>query len=255
MTDFARPEDGPDAAGARIAIIPARGGSKRIPRKNIRPFAGRPMIHWAIEAARDSGLFAAVCVSTDDEEIAAIAKEAGAQVPGLRDASLSDDHTPLRPVIRDGVRRCRDALGISPALVCAILPTAVLLDPADLRRGAQAVASPEVAFAFAAGRFPAPVQRALRADSDGGVAMLYPEPRLTRTQDLEETFYDAGQFYWGREAAFETDETMFGARSRAILIDPDRAVDIDDLDDWHRAELMHGLIEARRKGGPASARC
>lgn len=224
-----------------VAVIPARGGSKRIPGKNIRPFAGRPMIHWPIRAAQATGLFDAVYVSTDDAAIADVARDTGARVPRLRAAALSDDHTPLRPVIRDGIAMAEADLGAPVDRVCMILATAALLAPADLARGAALLDGPGVLFAFSAMAFAAPVQRAFTALPDGGVAMLWPEHRLTRSQDLPPAFHDAGQFYWGSRDAFLSDAPMYGAQSRMAVLPPLSAIDIDTAEDWETAETLFRL--------------
>lgn len=224
-----------------IAVIPARGGSKRIPGKNIRAFAGRPMIHWPIAAALASGLFEAVYVSTDDAAIADVARAGGARAPRLREAALSDDFTPLRPVIRDGIAMAEADLGRPVTRVCMILATAALLTPALLAEGATALDAPGTAFVFSAMAFAAPVQRALVADPSGGVAMLWPEHRLTRSQDLPPAFHDAGQFYWGQRDAFVSDTPMYGPASRTVLLPPLSAIDIDTAEDWDLAETLFQL--------------
>ncbi|WP_245428631.1 pseudaminic acid cytidylyltransferase [Kumtagia ephedrae] len=224
--------------GQILAIIPARGGSKRIPRKNIRPFGGRPMIHWPVAAALKSGLFDHVVVSTDDDEIAAVAAEAGALRPFVRPASLSDDHTPLRPVIKHAIAAAEEHYDRPVAFACCILATAAFLAVDDLRAGFDALSRPETDFAFAATHFPSPIQRALRRSAAGGVEMLNPEHRFTRSQDLEECFYDVGQFYWGARAPFMDDGLMYGHRSVPIMIPQNRARDIDTLEDWAEAELL-----------------
>jgi pseudaminic acid cytidylyltransferase len=224
-----------------IAVIPARGGSKRVPGKNIRPFAGRPMLHWPLAAARATGLFEALYVSTDDAAIAAVAQAGGARVPRFRDAGLADDHTPLRPVIRDAIAMAEADLGAPVTRVCMILATAALLTPALIRAGAALLDEPGVDFSFSAQAFPAPVQRALVRDAGGGVAMLWPEHRLTRSQDLPETFHDAGQVYWGRRDAFLSEAPMYGLSSRMLLLPPLTAVDIDTPDDWATAEALFRL--------------
>lgn len=239
-------------ASRAIAVIPARGGSKRIPRKNILPFAGRPMIHWPIAAALQTGLFAAVVVSTDDAEIAAVAIAAGAICPALRPADLAGDHTPLRPVLQQAIRAYEAHAGVRVGRVCSILATAALLDPADLRAGYAALDGPGVQFVLAAARFAAPIQRAFMLTGDGGLVMAQPEHRLTRSQDLPECFFDAGQFYWGWRAAFLSDAPMYGAATRCVILPPDRAIDIDTPADWvaaERAFAMQHAADLHPKGG------
>ncbi len=230
--------------GAAIAVIPARGGSKRVPRKNVRPFAGRPMIGWPIATALESGLFDAVLVSTDDEEIARAAEACGALCPFRRPAALADDVTPLRPVIRHAVAAWEEGSGRRAGLVCSLLATAALVTPEELRQGRALLAGPAVAFAFSAERFPAPVQRAFTIGPDGGLAMREPEHRFTRSQDLPPCYFDAGQFYWGRRDAWLSEEPMYGPRARAVVLPPGRVVDIDLPEDWERAERLFALRRA-----------
>ncbi len=228
------------SGGLTIAVIPARGGSKRIPRKNVKPFAGRPMIHWPIRAALASGLFDDVLVSTDDAEIADVARAAGARCDALRPADLADDHTPLRPVLQQALRAHEAATGAQVDVMCSILATAALLDPDDLRAGRAALGPDTGAFVLAAAPFPAPVQRAFTRTAHGGLEMLHPEHRLTRSQDLPEAFYDAGQFYWGARAMFLSDAPMFGPTTRMVVLPRDRAIDIDTPEDWIAAERAFG---------------
>lgn len=227
--------------GQIIAVIPARGGSKRIPRKNIRLFCGRPMIHWPIIAALESRLFSEIVVSTDDAEIAEVARAAGA-TPLLRPADLSDDMTALRPVLQHALLSYESQIGRPVAQLCSILATAALILPSDLTAGQTALAADGVDFVFAGSRFAAPVQRAFALDVHGGLHMMQPEYRLTRSQDLPECFYDAGQFYWGRRQAFMSDAAMYGPNSRLVLLPANRAIDIDTPDDWARAEAAFAAL-------------
>jgi N-acylneuraminate cytidylyltransferase len=221
----------------RLAVIPARGGSKRVPRKNVRPFAGRPMIAWPIAAAIESGLFDRIVVSTEDEEIVQAAVAAGAEAPFRRPPTLSDDHTPTRPVIQHAIREM-ERLFERPDLVCCIYATAPFLHAADLQDGFEALLSGDWDYAFAATSFAYPVQRALRRTEQGGVAMLQPEFRAARSQDLEEACHDAGMFYWGRAEAFLDDRPVFSDRSTPIMLPRTRVHDIDTEEDWARAELV-----------------
>ncbi|MEM9430239.1 MAG: pseudaminic acid cytidylyltransferase [Pseudomonadota bacterium] len=214
-----------------LAVIPARGGSKRIPRKNIRLFAGRPVIAWSIAAAREAGL-ERVVVSTDDEEIAAIAMAEGAEVPFRRPTALADDLTPTRPVIAHAV----EALGAEGPVAC-IYPAAPFLEGADLRAGLAAL-GPGVTYALAVTLYPHPIQRALRRHPDGRIEMLSPEHAHTRSQDLEEAWHDAGQFYCADAATWATDAPILSSRSVGIPLPGHRAHDIDTEEDWERAERM-----------------
>lgn len=219
-----------------IAIIPARGGSKRIPRKNIRPFAGKPMIAHAIGAARASGLFEHVVVSTDDDEIAAIAQEWGAEVPFRRPAELADDHTPTVPVIADAILRC-EALGWQPDYVCCIYPCVPLMLCSDIDAALQALETSKCNYSFPVACFPAAIQRALKLDAQGRVAAFSTEYELARNQDLEPAFHDTGQFYWGKRRAWLEQDRIY-ADSIGMVIPNWRAVDIDTLEDWQRAEII-----------------
>ncbi|TFW13553.1 pseudaminic acid cytidylyltransferase [Brevundimonas intermedia] len=231
----------------RIAVIPARGGSKRIPRKNIRLFGGRPMIAWSIEAALASELFDQVIVSTDDEEIATIAIEEGATVPFLRPAELADDYTPTKPVVSHALRHVQSAEGALVSHACCIYPTAPFLQPDDLKKGWQAIEEGGFRYAFAASSYPYPIQRALRQMPSGGVEMLYPEYRTTRSQDLEEAWHDAGQFYFGDSLAFIEELPVFASHSMPIALPRWRVHDIDTPEDWLTAEVaFRALFDGRR---------
>ena len=222
-----------------IAVIPARGGSKRIPRKNIRPFAGKPMIAWPIVAALESGLFARVIVSTDDEEISEAAREAGAEVPFIRPAELSDDYATTSDVMVHALRWARDE-GIAVDAACCIYATAALVSVEDLR-SAQALLAQDCDYVFAAVRYGHPPQRGFLRRDNGSPALMAPEHAKTRTQDLPPVYHDAGQFYWGQRAAWESGAAIFGPRSRFIELPALRAQDIDNEEDWQLAEAAFGL--------------
>ena len=225
----------------QIALIPARGGSKRIPRKNIRPFAGRPMIGWPIAAARASGLFDHVIVSTDDEEIAEVARAQGAEVPFIRPDHLADDFTPAREAIVDAVETMEEIVGQKVERLCCIYATAAFVQAADLqqaRRILDGVA--EGGFVFAAASYPHPVHRAM-TEGEAGIGMLFPDYAKTRTQDLPEVFHDAGMFYWGRRDAFVSRAPMFNPASRPHVMPRQRALDIDTPQDWDFAEALFEL--------------
>lgn len=227
----------------KIAVIPARGGSKRIPRKNIKPFAGRPMIAWAIEAAQRSGLFAHVLVSTDDEEIARTARAHGAEVPFMRPADLADDHTPTVPVIAHAVEACQSA-GWPVAQACCIYPASPFVQAADLEAAFGLMQERNADFVYPVTEYPHPIQRAMRRSPAGAMEFLDPGSELTRTQDLEKTYHDAGQFYWGQAQAWRAGKKMHTA-GLGMPIPGWRVVDIDTEDDWHRAELLFKAAFAR----------
>lgn len=224
-------------AVVNIAIIPARGGSKRIPRKNLRPFHGRPMIEWPIEAAQSSGCFDDIIVSTDDEEIAAIAEKAGARAPFRRPRELSDDHTPTLPVIAHALEQLV-ALGLAAEYACCIYPTAPFLQSGDLVRAFALLREKHANYVFSATTFAFPVQRALRLDTAGFAIPAFPESIGSRSQDLPEMFHDAGQFYWGSARAFREQRPIFAPGSLPLMLPRSRVQDIDTPEDWRTAELL-----------------
>lgn len=183
-----------------IAIIPARGGSKRIPRKNISDFCGKPMIAYSIEAARDSQLFDRILVSTDDQEIADVAQAYGAEVPFMRPPELANDFAGTTEVIGHATRWMRDRQW-SVGSVCCIYATAPFVQADDLRRGLQELQAGNWDYAFTVTEYGSPIFRAFRKHPDGGIEMFFPEHFSTRSQDLPTAFHDAGQFYWGRPDA------------------------------------------------------
>jgi N-acylneuraminate cytidylyltransferase len=226
-----------------IVIIPARGGSKRIPRKNVRPFCGRPMIAWPIATAKASGLFDHVLVSTEDAEIADIARQAGAEVPFVRPAEIADDHTGTTDVIVHAFSWAIEA-GWPVEAACCIYPTAAFVSPEDLVE-ARDLLSPDCDYAFAAVRYGHPPQRGFSRAADGSPQLLQPEHQSTRTQDLPPVYHDAGQFYWGTCEAWMERRPFFGPRTRFIELPPWRAQDIDTSDDWTLAEQLFAAMQAR----------
>lgn len=228
----------------RLAVIPARGGSKRIPRKNIRAFCGRPMIAWSIEAALQSGCFQQVIVSTDDDEIAYIARAWGAGVPFKRPASLADDHTATLPVIAHAIEWYHHH-GHVPTDICCVYATAPFVQAADLRTGLSLLERDGCDYVFTVTSYPFPVQRAIRITRDGRVEMFNPEHFNTRSQDLEEAYHDAGQFYWGRSEAWLKKIPIFSSVATPLVLPRYRVQDIDTLEDWERAEQMFEAIRAK----------
>ncbi len=225
-----------------IAVIPARGGSKRIPRKNIRPFLGEPLLARTVRLLQNSGVFARIVVSTDDAEIAAVAIAAGAEVPFLRDATLADDHASTAPVIRDAIERLA-TMGDVPELVCAVYPAAVLAVPEDLQRAVALMRdTPNVSYVIPVTSFGYPIQRAVRRQADGSLAMFQPQNYDKRSQDLEPAYHDAGQYYVGTRAAWLADRPLFEAHTRTLVIPRWRVQDIDTLEDWARAEQIAQLL-------------
>ena len=226
----------------KLALIPARGGSKRIPRKNIRPFRGRPMIAWSIAAAQSAGCFDRILVSTDDEEIAAVAASHGAEVPFLRPAQLADDQATTQAVVLHTVQWCEQQ-GWPVDAVCCLYATAPFVQPADLAEASRLLdQAPPQSFVFTATSFPFPIQRAICIDAQGRASMFEPKHFNTRSQDLEEAFHDAGQFYWARPQAWASTQNLFD-EGRPLLLPRWRVQDIDTEEDWKRAELLHQLLE------------
>lgn len=222
----------------KFALIPARGGSKRIPHKNIKLFNGKPIIAYSIEAALKSGLFDEVIVSSDSEEIAEIARAHGATVPFIRPAAIADDFATTREVISHAVEQM---LAVNPLFThcCCIYATSPLLQTKYLKQGFEALEQQkDKAFSFSVTEFSFPVQRALSIQ-DGQLSALYPEYADTRSQDLPNAYHDAGQFYWGTTAGFLSDKALFSKHAVPIILPPYLVQDIDTLDDWTRAELMH----------------
>lgn len=223
-----------------IAIIPARGGSKRIPRKNIKEFCGRPMIAYAITAAKDSDLFEHIVVSTDDEEIAQIARAWGAETPFVRPPELANDYTATVPVIAHGIDACR-SLGWNFDHVCCIYPGVPFIQTDDLRGALVGLTSGDADYCFPVAEYPSVIQRALKLLSNGKTQPFYPEFVITRTQDLEPAYHDAGQFYWGKAEAWLTNPKIHSS-GLGYVIPNWRVVDIDTQDDWVRAEVLAPII-------------
>jgi N-acylneuraminate cytidylyltransferase len=225
------------SSSSAIAVIPARGGSKRIPRKNIRDFCGKPMIAWSIDAARTSGLFDRIVVSTDDAEVAGVATAWGAEVPFVRPAALSDDFAGTTEVIAHAARWALEQRW-QVATVCCIYATAPLMQVDDLARGLSALQSGDWCYAFSATEFPASIFRAMRRAPEGGVQMIFPEYFRTRSQDLPTALHDAAQFYWGTTQAWLEKVQIFSQLSVPVLIPRSRCQDIDTVADWTFAELL-----------------
>ncbi|MGK0256527.1 MAG: pseudaminic acid cytidylyltransferase [Arcobacteraceae bacterium] len=223
-----------------IAIIPARGGSKRIPKKNIKDFFGKPLIAYSIEVALASKLFEKVIVTTDDEEIAAIAKQYGAEVPFMRPKELSDDFTGTTDVVNHAVDYL-EKFGESYEYICTIYATAPLLQTKYLLEGYEALKNSDAVNAFSSTSMPFPIQRTFKLNEDGRCEMFTPEHYMTRSQDLEEAYQDAGQFYWTNRIRQKQSENsvIFSDISIPIILPRHLVQDIDTLEDWDRAEYMY----------------
>ena len=228
----------------RLAVIPARGGSKRIPRKNIKPFGGLPMIAWSINAALDSQCFDRVIVSTDDPEIAQVAQDHGADVPFVRPPELSDDHTGTIPVIAHAIEWQNTNSDLATE-VCCIYATAPFVQAADLQRGLQTLHSTGAQYAFAVTSYAFPIQRAVRITPDQRLEMFQPEHFATRSQDLTEAWHDAGQFYWGKAQAWLQGTPLFSHDAAPVQLPRHRVQDIDTPEDWERAEWLFKAMQAQ----------
>jgi N-acylneuraminate cytidylyltransferase len=226
-----------------VAIIPARGGSRRIPRKNVREFAGRPMIAHAIGCARRSGLFERIIVSTNDEEIGRVARDYGAEVPFERPAALADDYTATNPVIVHAIDWLQQQ-GVQLTAVCCIYATAPFILPQDLSQGLQMLESGRWSYVFAATAFESSVYRAFHADGEGGLRMLFPEHFNSRSQDLKEVLHDAAQFYWGTPQAWLNNPLVFEHYSTVVRIPSWQVQDIDTEEDWVRAEMLASYLRS-----------
>ena len=226
-----------------IAIIPARGGSKRIPRKNIKVFGGEPMVAYAIKAAQNSGLFDHVLVSTDDVEIARIANAWGAETPFVRPAELANDFTATVPVVAHAIEACKK-IGWIFDQVCCIYPSVPFIEMEDLQGAFKQLEAGSADYCFPVTEFPSAIQRALKRKSDGVMQPFYPEFELVRSQDLDPAYYDAGQFYWGKNEAWLTNPRIHSSGT-GYVIPSWRVVDIDTPADWERAELLAMAIKSR----------
>jgi pseudaminic acid cytidylyltransferase len=218
-------------------VIPARGGSRRLPGKNIREFCGRPMIGWPIAAALRARFVDRVIVSTDSPEIADVAREFGAEVPFLRPPELSDEHTGTAAVVRHVLGVLCES-GDPPSAACCIYATAALVQAADIDEGCSLLDEGDWDYVFTAQRFAHPVQRAFELDARGAVRLREEGYTETRSQDITPAYHDAGQWYWGTTSAWRAGTALFGARSRAFLLDANGARDIDNADDWLVAEAL-----------------
>jgi pseudaminic acid cytidylyltransferase len=225
----------------RLVVIPARGGSKRIPRKNIKPFCGKPMIAWSIEAAVASGCFDRIIVSTDAPEIAEVARAHGAEVPFMRPPELSDDQTGTIPVVAHAVDWMAQQIG-PVEFACCLYATAPFVRAQDLQQGLELLQQSGAQYTFTVTNFAAPIQRSFRITDQQRIEMFNPAQFNTRSQDLEEAYHDAGQFYWGRAQAWLAGAPLYSEFATPLVLPRYRVQDIDTQDDWIRAELMFEIL-------------
>lgn len=221
----------------KVAIIPARSGSKRIKNKNIREFCGCPMIGRAILNAKKSGLFDRIIISTDSIEIKAVAHSFGGEVPFLRPKNLADDFTSTISVVRHGIQWFLEQ-GVKLSAVCCIYPATPFLKPEDLNLGLKYLKEKKVDFTYAITSFPHPIQRAMEIDDDGILIMNDPNMSNIRSQDLVEFYHDAGQFYWANFETWLEKRTILDCKNAGVILPKFRAIDIDTLDDWVLAERI-----------------
>ncbi len=229
----------------KIAVIPARGGSKRIPRKNIQPFAGLPMIAHSLCAAKTAEVFDRILVSSEDEEILSVGVAFGGE-PLRRPPALADDYAGTMPVIRHAVQWAQDE-GWQLDAVCCIYATAPFVRGEDIRLGWEALQREGTSFAFSATTFAYPVFRAMLRE-ESGVRMIFPEHFQSRSQDLPEAIHDAGQFYWGTPRAWLDSDSLFTPHSIPIMLPRYRVQDIDTQEDWERAEVLWRVLNDRDQG-------
>ncbi|REG84841.1 pseudaminic acid cytidylyltransferase [Marinomonas pollencensis] len=222
----------------RVAVIPARGGSQRIPRKNIRLLNGKPLLAYSIETAQASQLFDRIIVSTDDQEIASVARSYGAETPFLRPQNLADAFTGTTPVMQHALRFLIDQNQM-PNEACLIYATCPLLRPSDLIEGFHALDN--ASFCFSASTFDFPIQRALYLNDKGVLTTLFPEHIGKRSQDLVEAIHDAGQFYWATTKDWLEDGNIFGEKSKPIMLPRHRIQDLDTEEDWQRLTQLMAL--------------
>lgn len=223
-----------------LAIIPARGGSKRIPRKNIRDFLGKPIITYSIEAAHQSGLFEEVMVSTDEKEIAEIAVKNGAEVPFYRSSKTSGDNATTMAVIQEVVTEYRNQLSKEFDLVCCIYPTAPLIRVEYLKKGLDLLLTNNFDSVFPVVAFGYPVWRGVEITDEGRTKMVWPEFQDSRSQDLKKVYHDAGQWYWINMR--QPGDSIFTPNSGSIVLSENEVQDIDNLSDWILAEMKYRLL-------------
>ena len=225
---------------SNLAIIPARGGSKRIPKKNIKEFLGKPIIAYSIKAAIESGLFDEIMVSTDDEEIRNISIKYGAKVPFLRTNKNSDDYATLADVANEVINNY-NLQGVYFENVCCILPTAPLIKPHSIIKGYFKLQEGSFTSVCPVVKFTYPILRALEISVDGKLKMVWPEHIKTRSQDLKTAYHDSGSFYWIKTEALKKEGTFFCNQGTAIILNESEVQDIDTMDDWRIAELKYHI--------------
>jgi len=226
----------------RLCVIPARGGSKRIPRKNIKSFCGQAMIGYSIKAAQDSQCFDQVIVSTDDAEIAEVAKSFGASIPFVRPESLANDYTGTIPVIKHAIEWFDDQ-DQPPSEVCCLYATAPFVRADIIKKAYDKMQHLQADYCFTATSFAYPIQRAIKVTVENRIEMFYPKNLKKRSQDLEESYHDAGQFYWGKAESFRQQKSIFSKGATPYILPRHLVQDVDTVEDWKRAELMYQVLK------------
>jgi N-acylneuraminate cytidylyltransferase len=227
-----------------IAIIPARGGSKRIPKKNIKDFLGKPIIAYSIETAARTNLFERIIVSTDSDERASVACEYGAETPFIRPGDISDDYTGTHKVIGHAVRWLENH-NEHPDYVCCIYATAPLIHEDDIMVGYNLIKENKWDSIIAATNYSYPIYRSFKMLPNGGLEMIFPEHYNSRSQDLTEVYHDAGQFYWATPDIWTSEPKGYNKNSSIIKIPNHRVQDIDTIEDWTRAEIIYKTLRER----------
>lgn len=224
-----------------LCIIPARGGSKRIPRKNIKPFMGKPIIAYSIEAAMNSGVFDEVMVSTDDEEIAGVARQYGAAVPFLRSAETSNDYATTVDVLLEVINKYKEQ-GKDFDTICCLYSTAPFVTSDRLKEASSQI-NDAIDACFTIVQYSYPIQRSLRINEVNCVEMKFPEHLKSRTQDLEKVYHDAGQFYFVKTDALVKENTVWCKRTAPLILSELEVQDLDTLTDWQLAEMKYQLLK------------
>ena len=229
-----------------VAIIPARGGSKRIPKKNIKNFFGRPIIGWTIDIVKKTKIFDKIIVSTDDKRIASIAKYYNAEVPFMRPSRLSGNKSSTSDVIIHAILWLKKK-GYNPKEVCCIYPTSSLIQPRDLKNSLRDLKTKKWEYVFSATTFEYSIFRAIKYNKKKQLQMVFPKLYNNRSQDLQESYHDAGQFYWAFAKSWLNKKKIFGKKSKMTLLPRWRVQDIDNIYDWKKAEIIFRMLRKKKK--------
>ena len=228
-----------------VAVIPARGGSKRIPHKNIKLFCGKPMMAYSIEAAKNAGIFSRIIVSTDSKEVASIAKDFGAEIPFMRPVELADDFAGTDAVILHALKRLMED-GEKIDYICCIYATAPFVKAEYILKGYNILCDNKATSCFSVTTYPFPIFRSLKINSQGWLEMFWPEHRETRSQDLPEAYYDAGQFYWADVKKYLKEKQFYSKDAVPVILPRYLVQDIDTPEDWETAEKMFSVLQMEK---------